>query len=158
MTLREFPCQLGDVVTTTAGESAWLGGVLILSEEHLVAALFVAPEAERDRALYVTPKPRQKLFWLEPLVAAMVVIGAQPPTTLEIDNVTFRRVRRLPCRAEVRGSGAPDLGEIITVIEYGSLGSERLVVLRAPSGACAAYRGSELAEGTFEVVTPSEPS
>jgi hypothetical protein len=155
VTLPEFPCQVGDVVTIATGESAWLSGALVFSEEHPVAALFVAPEAERDRALYATPKPHVKLLWLEPQLTAMVAIGAQPPSALEIDHVTFRRVRRLPCRAEARGSGAPDLGDIVTVIEYASMGPERLVVLRAPSGACAAYLGRELAEGTFDVVTPS---
>ena len=49
-----FPCKLGDVVVRAAeGDEAWLAGVLMFEEDRPVAALFVAPEAGGNRAVFV---------------------------------------------------------------------------------------------------------
>ena len=73
--LEGFPCQLGDVVMRMTGEEAWLAGGLVLCEEGPVAALFVAPDAGHDCAIYVRPQPREAVFWLRPLDPDAVLVG-----------------------------------------------------------------------------------
>jgi hypothetical protein len=46
-----------------------------LSEEVPVAALFVAPDAGTDCAIYVRPKLREALYWLTPLDADAVIVA-----------------------------------------------------------------------------------
>lgn len=150
-TLAGFPCQLGDVVMRTTGEEAWLAGGLVLSEEVPVAALFVAPDAGTDCAIYVRPSPHESVFWLMPLDANAVLVGGEPPTSVEHEGIRFERVRRLPLRPKRVGKGAPDVGEAVVVAEYASSGSERLLVMKSGTGA-RAYRGVELDPALYEVI------
>lgn len=54
------------------------------------------------------------------------------------------------------GVGAPDLGDAVIVAEYASAGAERLLVLKANTGAFRAYRGLELEESSFEVIASGD--
>lgn len=150
--LEGFPCQLGDVVMRLTGEEAWLAGGLVLCEEGPVAALFVAPDAGHDCALYVRPQPREAIFWLCPLDPSAVLVGGEPPSSVEHGGIRFDRVRRLPLRPRRIGVGAPDLGDSLILAEYASAGSERLLVMKGSLGVSQAYRGEELERSTYEVI------
>jgi hypothetical protein len=147
-----FPCQLGDVLMRITGEEAWLAGGLVLSEEAPVAVLFVAPDAGHDCAIYVRPQPREAVFWMEPLDPGAVLVGGEPPSSVEHGGIRFDRVRRLPLRPKRIGVGAPDVGDAVVLAEYASAGSERLLVMRSTSGASHAYRGDELEVSAYEVI------
>lgn len=147
-----FPCQLGDVLMRVTGEEAWLAGGLVLSEEVPVAVLFVAPDAGHDCAIYVRPPPKDAVYWLEPLDPGAVLVGGEPPSSVEHGGVRFDRARRLPLRPRRIGVGAPDVGDAVVVAEYASAGSERLLVLKATSGVTKAYRGVALDPSAFEVI------
>jgi hypothetical protein len=147
-----FPCQLGDVLLRLTGEEAWLAGGLVLSEDAPVAALFVAPEAGHDCAIYVRPQPREAVYWMAPLDPGAVLVGGEPPSSVEHGGVRFDRVRRLPLRPKRIGVGAPDVGDAVVLAEYASAGSERLLVMRSTSGTSRAYRGEELEPSSFEVI------
>jgi hypothetical protein len=150
--LEGFPCQLGDVLLRLTGEEAWLAGGLVLSEEGPVAALFVAPDAGHDCAIYARPRPREAIYWMEPLDPGAVLVGGEPPNAVEQGGIRFDRVRRLPLRPKRIGVGAPDAGDAVILAEYASAGSERLVVMKCTSGASFAYRGEELEASTYEVI------
>jgi hypothetical protein len=150
--LEGFPCQLGDVLLRLTGEEAWLAGGLVLSEEGPVAALFVAPDAGHDCAIYARPRPREAICWMEPLDPGAVLVGGEPPNAVEHGGIRFDRVRRLPLRPKRIGVGAPDAGDALILAEYASAGSERLVVMKCTSGASFAYRGEELEASTYEVI------
>ena len=150
--LEGFPCQLGDVIMRLTGEEAWLAGGLVLCEEGPVAALFVAPDAGHDCAIYVRPQPREALFWLEPLDPGAVLVGGEPPSSVEHGGIRFDRVRRLPLRPKRIGVGAPDVGDAVVLAEYASAGSERLLVMRSNSGTSRAFRGEELEPSSYEVI------
>lgn len=150
--LAGFPCQLGDVLMRLTGEEAWLAGGLVLSEESPVSALFVAPDAGHDCAIYVRPRPREALFWMEPLDPGAILVGGEPPTSVEHGGIRFDRVRRLPLRPRRIGVGAPDVGDAVILAEYASAGSERLLVMRSTSGTSHAYRGEELVPSAYEVI------
>jgi hypothetical protein len=151
--LEGFPCQLGDVLMRLTGEEAWLAGGLVLSEEVPVAALFVAPDAGHDCAIYARPKPRDVVYWLEPLDPGAVLVAGEPPTSVEHEGVRFDRVRRLPLRPRRVGVGAPDVGDAVLVAEYASAGAERLLVVKSTSGQGArAWRGLELEPSSYEVI------
>jgi hypothetical protein len=150
--LEGFPCQLGDVVMRLTGEEAWLAGGLVLNEEGPVAALFVAPDAGHDCAIYVRPQPRESLFWLEPLDPDAVLVGGEPPSSVEHGGIRFDRVRRLPLRPKRIGVGAPDVGDAVVLAEYASAGSERLLVMRSNTGVSRAFRGEELDPSSYEVI------
>jgi len=150
--LQGFPCQLGDVLMRLTGEEAWLAGGLVLSEEGPVAALFVAPDAGHDCAIYARPAPREAIFWLEPLDPGAVLVGGEPPTSVEHGGIRFDRVRRLPLRPKRIGVGAPDVGDAVVLAEYASAGSERLLVMRSTTGASHAFRGVELEPSSYEVI------
>lgn len=150
--LEGFPCQLGDVLMRLTGEEAWLAGGLVLSEEAPVAALFVAPDAVHDCAIYVRPQPREAVYWMVPLDPDAVLVGGEPPSSVEHGGIRFDRVRRLPLRPKRIGVGAPDVGDAVILAEYASAGSERLLVMRSTSGVARAYRGEELEPSSFEVI------
>jgi hypothetical protein len=150
--LEGFPCQLGDVLMRITGEEAWLAGGLVLSEEAPVAALFVAPDAGHDCAIYVRPQPREAVYWMEPLDPGAILVGGEPPSSVEHGGIRFDRVRRLPLRPKRIGVGAPDVGDAVVLAEYASAGSERLLVMRSTSGASHAYRGEELEVSAYEVI------
>jgi hypothetical protein len=147
-----FPCQLGDVIMRVTGEEAWLAGGLVLSEDVPVAALFVAPDAGHDCALYVRPKPRESLFWMEPLDPGAVLVAGEPPSSVEHGGIRFDRARRLPLRPRRIGVGAPDVGDAVVVAEYASAGSERLLVMKSSAGNARAFRGLELDASAYEVI------
>jgi hypothetical protein len=148
--LADFPCHLGDVVMVHTGEEAWLAGALVFFESLPAAALFVAPEAGGDRALYVRPGPPPSIAWLAPLPAGELAVGAEPPSTLEHKGDRFERVRRIPYRVEREGTGAPDVGEQAVVAEYTS-GEARLLVVTG-TGAPRMWRGHMLEDGTYDVL------
>jgi hypothetical protein len=150
--LEGFPCQLGDVVMRITGEEAWLSGAIVLSEELPLAALFVAPEAGQDRALFVTSRARDRITWLDPLDPSAVLVGGEPPHAVEHGGHRFERARRLPLNARRIGAGAPDVGDAVVVAEYVSSGAERLIVLKANNGNVFAWHGTELEAGAFEVI------
>lgn len=148
--LAAFSVQLGDVVMRTAGEEAWLAGALVFSEDIPTAALFIAPDAGGDRALFVRPMPSTTIVWLEPIASDELTVGSEPPTSLELGGARFERARRLPVRVERIGTGAPDLGERAIVAEYEAAGGERLLVV---VGAHArAWRGTALDPGMYDVL------
>lgn len=150
--LEGFPCQLGDVLMRLTGEEAWLAGGVVLSEEMPVAALFVAPDAGHDCAIYVCPHPRESVAWLAPLDPGAILVGGEPPSAVEHEGIRFERVRKLPLRPRRIGVGAPDVGDAVLVAEYASTGSERLLLVRGSSGTTRAYRGHELEPHAFEVI------
>jgi hypothetical protein len=150
--LEGFPCQLGDVIMRLTGEEAWLAGGLVLPELAPVAALFVAPDAGHDCAIYVRPQPREAVFWMEPLDPGAILVGGEPPSSVEHRGIRFDRVRRLPLRTRRIGVGAPDVGDAVVLAEYSSAGAERLLVMRSTSGTSNAYRGEELEVSSYEVI------
>ena len=154
--LEGFICQLGDVVMRITGEEAWLAGGLVFSEEVPVAVLFVAPDAVRDCVVYVRARPRESLFWLEPLDPSAVLVGGEPPSSVEHGGIRFDRARRLPLRPRRIGVGAPEVGDVVIVAEYTSAGAERLIVLKGNAGGARAYRGVELEGASFEVIASGD--
>jgi hypothetical protein len=147
-----FRCRLGDVIVRVAErDEAWLAGALLLEEQQPVAALFVAPEAGGDRAVFVRRAEDSGVTWLSPLSAGEVAPGAEPPHVIEHRGTLFERARRLPVRVVRVGSGAPAVGERAVVAEYRGPAVERLVVL-AGSERQLAWRGVALAEGEFDVL------
>lgn len=156
--LQGFVCQLGDVVMRTTGEEAWLAGGVVLSEDVDVAVLFVAPDAGHDGLVYVRARPQKSLLWLEPLDPSAILVGGEPPSSVEHRAIRFDRLRRLPLRPRRIGVGAPDLGDAVVVAEYASAGAERLLVLKGNSGLVRTYRGVELAEGSYEVIPSGQSS
>ena len=143
-----FPCKLGDVVLRAGGDEAWLAGALVFSEDLPVAALFVAPDAGGDRALYVRPNPNASMHWLTPLAAGEVTLTGEPPSVIEQGGDRFERVRRLPLRVKRVGDSA-------IVAEYTSSSGETLLVL-STTGAARAWRGTRLEEGTYDILPNGE--
>ncbi len=150
-----FPCKLGDVVLRAGGDEAWLAGALVFSEDLPVAALFIAPDAGGDRALFVRPSPNASMVWLAPLAHDEVKLTGEPPSVLEQGGERFERARRLPLRCKRVGSGAPDLGDSVIVAEYTGASGETLLVI-ATSGPARAWRGQKLEEGTYDVLPNGE--
>lgn len=150
--LEGFVCQLGDVLMRPTGEEAWLAGAVVLSEEIDVCAVFVAPDAGHDCAIYVRPAPRATLWWLAPLDPSVVLVGGEPSSTVEHGGARYERMRRLPLRSRRAGVGAPDVGDALSLAEYASAGAERLLVLKGSSGKVFAYAGLELEPHAYEVI------
>lgn len=151
-----FACQLGDVLMRITGEEAWLAGGIVLAEEVPVAVLWVAPDAGHDVVIYVRPNPRPGLMWLEPLEPSAILVGGEPPSSVEHEGIRFERARKLPLRPRRVGVGAPDVGDAVTVAEYASTGTERLLVLKATNGLVHAYRGHELEDAVYEIIASGE--
>jgi len=150
--LAGFPCKLGDVVVRIAErDEAWLAGALVLEEERPVAAVFVAPEAGGDRALFVRDAPGAGLAWLAPLGKDEIPLTKDPPHAIEHGGVRYERARRLPVRVSRLGSGAPAVGERAVVAEYAGPGIERILVV-AGSDATLAWKGVALGEGEYDVL------
>lgn len=149
--LEAFPCHLGDVVVRTAErDEAWLAGALIFEEERPVAALFVAPEAGLDRALFARESVND-VVWLSPLPIAELALTAEPPHTVDHHGIRFERVRRLPVGVARAGSGAPIVGNRAVVAEYQGLGPERIVVI-AGSERTLAWVGVSLGQREYDVL------
>jgi hypothetical protein len=150
--LAGFPCKLGDVIVRVAErDEAWLAGALVLEEERPVAALFVAPEAGGDRALFVREAPGAGMTWLEPLPEGALAVTKDPPHALEHEGVRFERSRRLPVRVSRIGSGAPSVGDRAVVAEYAGAAADRLLVV-AGSEQTLAWRGVALRDGEYDVL------
>ena len=151
-----FPCKLGDVVVRVAErDEAWLAGALVFEEERPVAALFVAPEAGGDRAIFVRDVPGAGMTWLTPLEEAAPAVTKEPPHALEHDGVRYERARRLPVRVSRVGSGAPSIGAQAVVAEYTGPAAMRLLVV-AGSEQTLAWKGVTLGEGDYDVL-PGSP-
>lgn len=147
-----FPCKLGDVVVRVAeGDEAWLAGALMLEEDHPVAALFVAPEAGGDRGVFVRDAPGAGMIWLAPIPRDALAVPRDPPHALELEDVRYERLRRLPVRVSRVGSGAPAVGERAIVAEYAGPASARLVIVAGTSEVLA-WKGVALTEGEYDVL------
>jgi hypothetical protein len=148
---RIFPCALGDVVMRTLDHAeAWLAGAIVLREDVPAAALFIAPDAAGERAIYARPRPSSELAWLVPLARESASVGAEPPSALEIDGVRFERRRRLPLRAERWGTGTPEIEGTAIVGEYANPSGEVVLVVVA-DGVSRTWRGRLLAPFEYEV-------
>jgi hypothetical protein len=146
-----FPCQLGDVVVRTAErDEAWLAGALVFAEERPIAALFVAPEAGADRALFVR-ESNEGVTWLSPLERGEVASTPDPPSTIEHRGVRFERTRRLPVRVTRLGTGAPGVGERAVVAEYKGPGAEQIVIV-AGTEQTLAWIGVALGKEDYDVL------
>jgi hypothetical protein len=147
-----FPCKLGDVVVRVVErDEAWLAGALVFLEERPIAALFVAPEAGGDRAIFVRDAAGVGLTWLSPLPAGALSLAKEPPHSLEHEGARFERVRRLPVRVARFGSGAPSVGDRAVVSEYGGPGTQRVVIV-AGDERTIAWRGVDLAPTEYDVL------
>ncbi len=152
-----MPCKLGDVVVRTAErDEAWLAGALVFEEERPVAALFVAPEAGGDRALFVRDAPGAGITWLVPLAKAALPLTSDPPHAVEHEGARYVRARRLPVRVTRVGTGAPAVGSRAVVAEYAGAAAERLLVV-AGGEHTLAWKGVSLGEGEYDVL-PGGPS
>jgi hypothetical protein len=150
--LAPFPCKLGDVVVRVAErDEAWLAGALVLEEDRPVAALFVAPEAGGDRALFVRDAPGAGMTWLLPLAKGALALTKDPPHALEHDGHRFERTRRLPVRVSCVGKGAPSVGDRAVVAEYTGAAAERLLVV-AGNEETLAWKGVALREDEYDVL------
>jgi hypothetical protein len=149
--LQGISCQLGDVILRTAEhDEAWLAGALVFEEEVLVAALFVAPEAGGDRAVFARVGGGAGLAWLAPM-APPTPKAAEPPHTMEVGGVRFERARRLPVHVRRIGTGAPSVGAKAILVEYTGGASDRIVVVAGPEQTLF-WRGVSLGEGEYEVL------
>ncbi len=160
--LRGLPCALGDIVLRADGEEAWLAGAVLFRERaadrdvsgdatRTVAALFVAPESGRARAIYARSAPDVSLDWMWPLPAADLTVGDEPPSALEHEEERFERVRRLPLGVETAGEDPPDLGTSALVGEYEGGGGARLIVVIGTTET-RVWKGRRLEPGMYEVL------
>jgi hypothetical protein len=151
-----FPCKLGDVVVRIAErDEAWLAGGLVFAEERPVAALFIAPEAGGDRAIFVRDVPGAGVTWLAPIAANAPAVTKEPPHALEHDGVRYERARRLPVNVARAGSGAPSVGERAIVAEYAGPAAMRMVIV-AGSEQTLSWKGVALGDGEYDVL-PGSP-
>jgi hypothetical protein len=147
-----FPCRLGDVVVRLAeGDEAWLAGAMMLEEDGPVAALFVAPEAGGDRAVFVRDAVGAGMTWLAPLARGALAVTREPPHALEHEGVRYERARRLPVRVSRVGSGVPTVGDHAIVAEYAGPANLRLLVVAGTSETLA-WKGVTLKEGEYDVL------
>jgi hypothetical protein len=149
--LPTLPFQLGDVVVRTMErDEAWLRGALVFEEERPVAALFVAPEAGSDRALFVQ-EGDAGLLWLSPLLAGAPTVAGDPPSTLEREGLLFERARRLPVHVRQVGAGAPAVGDRAVVAVYAGPSAGRIVVVIG-SQQTLSWLGVALGKGDYDVL------
>lgn len=141
--------QLRDVVQVQ-GEERWLAGALVAREgAHVIAVLYFAPEGKRTDAVLAFPEPRRELYWLTPVEG--IVHGADPPTTVELEKVIYRRKSRRPVDLEARGQGVPRVGASAILAEYEGGGRSVALVLRAEDGAWT-FVGSRHEAGEYDVL------
>ncbi len=148
-----FPCTLGDVVVRRAeGDEAWLAAALLFTEDRPVAALFLAPEAVADRALFVRDGTRDVL-WLSPMNEGDPVPapGGEPPAAIESRGARYVRRRRLPVNVEERGTGSPMVGRTAILAEYGGPGVDAILLV-VGTDATRAWEGVALSEERYDVL------
>lgn len=145
-----LPCQLGDVVVRTAEhDEAWLAAAIVFEEQGPIGALFVAPEAGVDRAVFAR-EGTDTILWLAAL-GPQAALGAEPPSTFEHGDVHYQRIRRLPVRAVRRGAGAPSVGDRAIVAEYDAPTDARLLIV-AGSERVLAWAGVALEKSDYDVL------
>jgi len=138
--------EIGDVVSV-AGEERWLSGALSLRDgEHLVAALFFAPEGRRNDAVCAFSSPRREILWLTPHA---VEIGAEPPSSIELDGIVMRRRARVPVSIVRHAEDTPDLGDQAIFAEYEAGAGSVGVVIRASRGALG-WVGKRVEDGAYD--------
>jgi hypothetical protein len=138
--------DVGDVVSVGT-EERWLAGALALRDgEHLVAALFIAPEGKRNDAVCAFSSPRRELLWLTPHA---VEIGAEPPSAIELDGIVMRRRARVPVTVARYGQDTPDVGEQAVFAEYEAGGGATGVVIRGANAAWG-WSGKRVDEGAYD--------
>jgi len=141
-----LPLALGDVVAT-GHEERWLAGALVLREdEHVVAALFLAPEGAKLSAVAVFAPPRRHIYWMDP---AHLVSPDEPPATIELDGLALRRKGRIPVTVERLGQGAPSVGDEAIWATFEG-GSRDVAVVMTSRGQAFAWKGRQLDEGEYD--------
>ncbi len=148
-----FPCTLGDVVVRRAeGDEAWLSAALLFTEDRPVAALFVAPDAVVDHAVFVRDGTREVL-WLLPLAEGhhLPAPGGEPPAAIESGGARYARRRRLPVHVEERGKAAPKVGRTAILAEYAGPGADAILLV-VGAEATLAWEGRSLPEERYDVL------
>jgi hypothetical protein len=147
-----FAVKLGDVVVRRAErDEAWLASALLLSEQDVIAVLFLAPDAGGDHAVYARRGASQALTWLSPVQGEPHAPGAEPPYAIEQTGVRFERTRRLPVRVSSQGTPVPEVGDRALVAEYNGPGLSRLLML-AGDRSTLLWSGVELPAGEYDVL------
>lgn len=138
--------EVGDVVSV-GGEERWLSGALSLRDgDDLIAALFVAPEGKRNDAVCAFSSPRREIFWLTPHA---VEIGAEPPSSLELDGIVMRRRARVPVLVARYGQDTPAVGDQAVFAEYEAGGGAVGVVIRTADAAWG-WAGKRIDDGAYD--------
>jgi hypothetical protein len=141
-----LPLSLGDVVSDHH-EERWLAGALVAREQgRVISALFLAPEGAKLSAVAVFAAPRKEIYWMDP---ADLDVTDEPPATIELGGVAFRRKARLPVTIERMGQGAPSIGEEAIWGVYDGGPAEVAVVL-VSEGRVWAWQGRKLDEDRYD--------
>lgn len=142
----DLPLALGDVVSALE-EERWLSGALVAREEgKVLSVLFFAPEGAKVAAVAAFAPPRKDIFWMDPSELASL---DEPPATIELDGVTFRRKGRLPVSMERLGQNAPSVGPEAIWGAYEGGKGEVAVVLTS-EGKTHAWMGRRLDEEQYD--------
>lgn len=145
-TFAGLPLALGDVVSD-GHEERWLAGALVAREQgRVLSALFLAPEGAKLSAVAVFAAPRKDIYWMDP---AELDVTEEPPATIELAGIAFRRKARLPVTIERLGQGAPSLGEEAIWGVYDGGPAEVAVVL-VSEGRVHAWQGRKLDEDRYD--------
>ena len=145
-TFAGLPLSLGDVVSD-GHEERWLAGALVAREQgRVLAALFLAPEGAKLSAVAAFAAPRKEIYWMDP---AELDVTEEPPATIELAGIVFRRKARLPVTIERLGQGAPSLGEEAIWGVYDGGPAEVAVVL-VSEGRVHAWQGRKLDEDRYD--------
>jgi hypothetical protein len=141
-----LPLSLGDVVSDHH-EERWLAGALVAREGgRVISALFLAPEGAKLSAVAVFAAPRKEIYWMDP---AELDVTDEPPATIELAGIAFRRKARLPVTIERLGQGAPSIGEEAIWGVYDGGPAEVAVVL-VSDGRVYAWQGRKLDEDRYD--------
>ncbi len=145
-TFAGLPLSLGDVVSDHH-EERWLAGALVAREQgRVISVLFLAPEGAKLSAVAVFAAPRKEIYWMDP---AELDVTEEPPATIELGGVAFRRKARLPVTIERMGQGAPSIGEEAIWGVYDGGPAEVAVVL-VSEGRVWAWQGRKLDEDRYD--------
>lgn len=141
-----LPLSLGDVVSDHH-EERWLAGALVAREQgRVLSVLFLAPEGAKLSAVAAFAAPRKDIYWMDP---ASLDVTEEPPATIELGGVAFRRKARLPVTIERMGQGAPSIGEEAIWGVYDGGPAEVAVVL-VSEGRVLAWQGRKLDEDRYD--------